>query len=144
MYGLKITNGDLAVMGDGNCVLVTGRERLVQEISHWLLEPLGTDSLYNRFGSTLDQIIGSPMLPEYMAEVRSEVGRVLQNYMAYQTRRMNEDRLKGEDVFLRNWSDEDIVDVLDGISVKAVADTLKVTVKLTTVAGTKLTIERTL
>ena len=144
MYGLKVTNGDLAVMGDGNCVLVEGRERLAQEISHWLLEPLGTDALYNRFGSTLDQIIGSPMLAEYIAEVRTEVGRVLQNYMAYQTRQMNEDRLKGDEVFLKNWKDEDIIDAVEGLSVKAVADTLKVTIKLFTVAGTRLIIERSL
>ena len=144
MYGLKVTNGDLAVMGDGNVVQVEGQERLQQEIAHWLLEPLGTDTLYNRFGSTLDELVGSPMLPQYIAEVRAEVGRVVQNYMAYQTRQMNEDRAKGEDVFLKNWRDGDIIETLDGIAVNAVADTLTVTVKLTTVAGSKLTITQTL
>lgn len=140
MYGLKVSNGDLAVRGDGNVVKITGAERIKQELSHWLLEPLGTDTLYKRFGSTLDNLVGSPILNEYLTEVRSECSRVVQNYVEYQKRQINEDRLRGEDVFMANWKSDDIINSVNGISVKTVADTVRVTVKLTTAGGTLVTV----
>lgn len=142
MYGLKVSGGDLAVRGDGNVSEVRGADRIVQELSHWLLEPLGTDTLYERFGSTLDSMIGSPMLPEYISEVRSEVGRVVSNYVEYQKRMMREDRQRGEVTFMRNWPDDEIIDTVDGVSVTNVADRLLVTVKLTTVAGARVSVIR--
>ena len=138
MYGLKISNGDFAVRGDGHVVEITGRNRIEQELAHWLLEPIGTDTLYARFGSRLGELIGSPMLDEYIAEVRSECGRVVQNYVEYQKRQMNEDLLKGETYFLKNWADDDIIESVDGITVKTVADRVRVTVKLTTAAGNRI------
>lgn len=143
MYGLKIAGGDIAVRGDGRVSEVEGSERLRQEISHWLLEPLGTDTLYRRFGSTLGEMVGSPMLPDYIAEVRAEVSRVVGNYLEYQKRMISEDKIKGDAVFLSNWKDDDIIDTIDGIDVRSVADTLYVTVKLTTVAGTRVTVVQT-
>ena len=56
MYGLKIADGDIAVRGDGDVTQVSGAERLSQEISCWLLEPLGTDPMYPKFGSDLARI----------------------------------------------------------------------------------------
>jgi len=144
MYGLKVAEGDLAVRGDGNISEVRGAERLRQELSHWLLEPVGTDTLYPRFGSMLDGMVGSPMLPEYISEVRTEVGRVVTNYVEYQKRMMNADRERGAALFLENWPDDEIVDTVDGIAVENVADRLLVTVKLTTVAGTRVAVSRQL
>ena len=144
MYSLKLTDGDLAIRGDGNSVQLTGARRLEQEISCWLLEPVGSDTLYSKFGSTLWDKVGSPMLDEYIAEVRSEVVRVVNNYIEYQKNQVNADLLKGEAVFLSNWGDDDIIKRFDGVSVNVVADTLEVTVQLTTVAGSKVTVERTI
>ena len=136
MYGLKIMNGDISVRGDGNTVEVSGVERITQEISHWLIEPLGTDKLYARFGSSLWDKVGDPMIEKYVSDVRSEVYRVVSNYVAYQKRQMQEDLALSPDLFLRKWGDNDIIDNFRGVDVNAVADTLYVTVKLTTASGT--------
>ena len=53
MYTLKIVNGDFAVKGDGNIVQLTGAQRIRQELACWLLEPLGTDKYYSKFGSAI-------------------------------------------------------------------------------------------
>ena len=140
MYGIKVVNGDLNIMGDGNAQEITGVERIEQELSHWLLEPLGTDTIYTRFGSELWDSVGDPQIQEYVDDVRIEVQRVVENYMAYQTRQAKEDLAVSTERFMKNWGDNDIIERLDGIDVKAVADSLYVTVKLTTVGGEQVTV----
>ena len=142
MYGLKVVNGDIAVMGDGNVKQVVGRERLIQELSHWLIEPMGTDSIYEKFGSKLWDSVGDPMIDESIDDVRMEVSRVVTNYMAYQSRKMKEDLAISSDRFLKNWADDEIIDSIDAIDVSAVADTLYVTVKLTTADGSQVVIQQ--
>lgn len=144
MYCLKLTDGDIAVRGDGNSIKLTGAKRLEQEIACWLMEPVGSDMLYSKFGSTLWDKVGSPMLDEYIADVRSEVVRVVNNYIEYQKGQINADLLKGESVFLSNWGDDDIISRFDGVSVNVVADTLEVTVQLTTAGGNSIVVERTI
>ena len=122
MYGIKVVNGDFSVKGDGNVTEITGAERIMQELSHWLIEPLGTDTIYKRFGSTLWDSVGNPMLDEYINEVKSEVARVVSNYVAYQKRQINEDMVKGTDRFMRNWDYDDIIDRVVSIDVKALPD----------------------
>ena len=142
MYGIKVVNGDLNIMGDGNAQEITGVERIEQELSHWLLEPLGTDTIYKRFGSELWDSVGDPQIREYIDDVRMEVQRVVENYMAYQSRQAKEDLSISSERFMRNWKDDDLIERLDGIDVKAVADYLYVTVKLTTVGGEQIVIEQ--
>ena len=143
MYCLELADGDLAIRGDGNSVQLTGARRIEQELSCWLVEPIGSDSMYGRFGSRLWDFVGSPMIDSYIADVRAEVVRVVNNYIEYQKRQINEDILKGEGVFLSNWGDDDIIQRFDGVAINVVADTLEVTVQLTTVAGSSVIVERT-
>lgn len=140
VYGIKVVNGDLAIMGDGNAKEITGVERIRQELSHWLLEPLGADTIYERFGSSLWDSVGNPMTSEYIEEVRREVSRVVSNYVAYQARQVKEDLARSTERFLKDWGDDDIIDSVNEISVRAVADTLYVTVKLTTAGGRQIVI----
>jgi len=144
MYGLKMADGDIAVRGDGNVTEISGRERIEQELSHWLLEPVGTDTIYGGFGSTLQDCVGNPMLDEYISDVRSEVLRVLGNYIEYQNRMIKRDRERDVSTYLRNWPDEDIVVSVSRIDVTAVADTLKVRIELTTAAGTTIYVNKNL
>ena len=142
MYGLKIVDGDFAMTGDGNIVQITGADRIRQELSHWLLEPLGTDTIYSKFGSSLWDSVGEPMIAEAISDVKSEVSRVVRNYVAYQKRQINEDMLASTDRFMKNWGYDDIIDTVNSIEVNAVADTLYVTVELTTASGETITVEQ--
>ena len=88
LHGLKISNGDLAVRGDGQIELVSGPKRIEQDLTCWSLEPLRTDRMYPRFGSTLSTYIGAISSKENHGEIRSEVTRIVNNYMAYQQKRI--------------------------------------------------------
>lgn len=139
---MKMVNGDISVRGDGNSVEVTGVERLVQEISHWLIEPLGTDQLYAKFGSSLWDQVGDPLIDKCVVDVKAEVYRVVSNYVAYQKRQMQEDLNASPDLFMRKWGNDDIVDEFKGVDVNVVADTLYVTVKLKTASGAEFTVNQ--
>ncbi len=142
MYGIKIAGGDIVVRGDGDVVEISGAERVQQELSHWLMEPLGTDPIYVNFGSTLWDSVGNVASEEHINEVRDEVSRVVSNYVAYQKRQISEDMAKGQGRFMRNWGYGDIIKSVDGIDVSAVADTVYVQVKLTLADGTSVTVNQ--
>ena len=140
MYGIKVVAGDIALNGDGNVKKVSGAERVKQELSHWLMEPLGTDPIYVNFGSTLWDSVGGIASSEHISNVREEVSRVVSNYVAYQRRQIKEDMAMGQERFMRNWDVGDIVESVNEIDVKAVADTVYITVKLTLANGTGVTV----
>lgn len=141
MYDLKIVDGDLAMRGDGDLVQISGPERIAQDLSCWVLEPLGTDFIYPRFGSDLSDHIGSVMSADELLEVRSEVTRLVRNYMAYQQRQVSNADIAG---LVNVWKDDDIVQRLDSIDVSAVADTIEVSVSLTTVGGNRVSVRQSL
>ena len=142
MYGLKLVNGDFDMKGDGNITEVNGRSRIAQELACWLLEPIGTDAMYSNFGSTLDSSIGSPIINESLMDIRAEVTRVVNNYVSYQRQQIQEARNSTTEDFINAWKPEDIVSTVDDIGIESMADTVKVVVKLTTMAGNEITVEQ--
>ena len=144
MYSLKIVDGDLAMWGDGTIAQISGAERIRQELSCWLLEPLGTDVMYSNFGSTLNDSIGSPITSDNLLEVKTEVTRVVNNYIEYQKKQYEAARNRSTDAVLNAWSEDDMIARVDYIRVDAVADTVAVVVKLTTAAGLGISVEQVL
>ena len=144
MYSLKIVDGDLAMLGDGTIAQISGAERIRQELSCWLLEPLGTDVMYSNFGSTLNDSIGSPITSDNLLEVKTEVTRVVNNYIEYQKKQYEAARNRSTDAVLNAWSEDDMIARVDYIRVDAVADTVAVVVKLTTAAGLGISVEQVL
>lgn len=144
MYTFKIANGDLAMRGDGNITQLSGPQRIEQELACWILEPLGTDKLYPGFGSKLGDYVGSPALNDYLIEIRAEVVRVVNNYIEYQKKQIERYRSGTIGDFVNAWNDDDIIRTVNSIDVKTVADTVSVTVTLTTVAGQGVNIAQVL
>jgi phage baseplate assembly protein W len=142
MYGLKLTDGDIAVRGDGDVTRVTGEERLTQELSCWLLEPLGFDQLYPGFGSTLGQHIGQPLTSDQMNAVSAETARVVGNYVAYQQVLMENSPLTASQ-FLDVWTDSDVIQSVRSIGVSSVTDTCSVKITLRTGNDQLVTVTQT-
>ena len=142
MYTLKIVNGDFAVKGDGNIAQLTGAQRIRQELACWLLEPLGTDKYYSKFGSAIGDMIGSPILGEYLNELQVEVERVVNNYVSYQRNQIQSLRSGNVEDAVNSWNDDDVIAAVNSIEVEAIADTVKVTVTLTTAAGQGITVSQ--
>lgn len=101
-YSLHVRNGDLNPAGPGGLAVVTGSQKLVQDLRHHLLEPRGHDPMHPSYGSTLDggvtpdgrapdEFIGSLMGRERLMMIEAEIRRIL---IAHQTAQM--DRIRAD------------------------------------------------
>lgn len=145
MKCIKVVDGDIAIGGDGKPVMVEGAERIRQELALWLLEPLGTDSVYPKFGSDLWSYVGTPAFDDNLTAVRSEVNRVVTNYIAAQNEQIAKDRQRlSENEFLQVWTDDDIVSTLNSITVSATGTDVNVLIILSTAAATQVSVEQAL
>lgn len=80
-----IQNGDLAVLGN-ECQIVSGNDKLVQDLTLWLTIRVGSSRFHPTFGAALQSYIGDAISAATQANVYNEVLRVLTNYqeMVYQ------------------------------------------------------------
>lgn len=83
MKTLALVNGDLVVTGSGHAT-VSGAGKTVQDIGVALREEFGIDRFHPMWGSLLPDMVGRPLTDEVQQDVRSEVVRIINNYMAVQ------------------------------------------------------------
>lgn len=142
MYSLKIADGDLVTEPNG-VRTVTGVERIKQELTAWLLEPLGTDPMYPQFGSRLKSMIGVGLTADIREEVANEVRRVVSNYIEYQMRVMrNAQHNRGGQFVYKVYDPQDIVLDVQDVVVQQNMDVLKVIVKVRLASGMTFTISQ--
>lgn len=139
MKTLALVNGDLA-LGDGGYQTLTGTARIRQDLALALAEPYGHDSYHPEWGSVLGSYVGEPLTGELELLVRSEVVRVLQQYVAAQAADIAADSLSGS---RSRYSYGDVVDQVTSISTTVSFDTCQVKVVLQTRSGSSVTILRT-
>lgn len=139
MKTLALVNGDLAV-GQGGYQTLTGTARIRQDLALALAEPYGHDSYHPEWGSVLSSYIGEPLTGELELLVRSEVVRVLQQYVAAQAADIAADALSGS---RSRYSFGDVVDQITSITTAVTYDTCQVSVVLKTRSGSSVTILRT-
>jgi hypothetical protein len=143
-WSLQITNGDFAVRGSQLSV-VTGAQKLVQDLRVTLLEKMGTDDLHLGFGSLIDggtlpsgtvipSIIGTSDPNLAAAAIRSDVKRICEDYQKRQVARVKDEKLKYNKSTLT--PDEILVGV-SNIAITQTTDSLFVTISLKTGAGTQ-------
>lgn len=88
-YSLKLVDGDLVQKGS-QLEIVSGLDKLLQDLDCWLRERYGGDRFHQRYGSTLQEYIGGVVDDSSRREVQSEVLRVLNNYMKVQYKLLRE------------------------------------------------------
>lgn len=148
MKNFRITDGDLDIQTSKRVDLVTGRDKLAQDLTLWLLEPIGTGFSTPGFGSTLNSVvtrdtrgrregryIGQPYTEDALVEVEAEVDRVLNLYQQDQVQKVRQARSEGR---LYLYSKREILDSVDEISSQRDNDIAHVTVKITTGANQDL------
>ena len=81
MKTLGLLNGDLRIV-QGGYQLLTGTDRIRQDLTLALLEEYNTDRFHPNWGSIIMRYIGNVITPELEMLVRAEVNRVVQNYIA--------------------------------------------------------------
>jgi hypothetical protein len=139
-WSLAITNGDL-VLSNSDYATVTGEQKLIQDLTCFLLETMGTDPNHPDYGSLLDggidgggtvyqSMLGLPngnALSE--ALIQSELQRVLLAYQNMQIQRAKSDRVQyGKTTF----SLGEVLLSVDSITMTTIADMLIANIGITT------------
>ncbi|THA72426.1 hypothetical protein E6R60_26185 [Streptomyces sp. A0642] len=139
MKTLALVGGDLA-LAEGGYRLLTGAPRIRQDLALALAEPYGHDSYHPEYGSVLSSYIGEPLTAELELLVRSEVVRVMQQYVGAQQASIAADALSGS---RSRYSHQDVVKQIQSITTDIAYDVLKVTVAVRTESGATIKILRT-
>lgn len=139
MKSLALVNGDLA-LGNGGYKMLTGTARIRQDLALALAEDYGHDQYHSEWGSVLNSYIGQPLTGELELLVRSEVVRVLQQYVASQAADIAADSLSGS---RSRYTYGDVVSEITSVSTQITLDTVKVLVALKTRSGGTVQIIRT-
>ncbi|WP_145911441.1 hypothetical protein [Kitasatospora viridis] len=127
-------------MGEGGYGMLTGASRIRQDLALALAEPYGNDQYHPTWGSVLSSYIGQPLDAELELLVRSEVVRVLQQYVDGQAADLATDALSGA---RSRYDYGDVVSQIVSITTIPSFDTVVVAVELKTRAGAMVKIART-
>lgn len=136
MKQLAIQNGDL-VLGAGGYAMVQGASKLRQDLSQALREPYGVDRFHPRWGSSLPSFVGITLREGTPTLVRSEVFRVVKNYINSRISQLQQDQVAG--VKPRYVSNE-LVKNVDDVTVRQSQDRLNVRVTLTTLSADRVSL----
>ena len=119
-FSLKLGDGDLSLRGS-TFDIVSGREKLVQDIDLWLKERYGADRFHVRMGSILQEFIGGIISDSSKVAVQKEILRILQNYKAVQDKAIKENPQK--------FSASEMLVSIEDVQVTVLFDTIYATVK---------------
>lgn len=139
MKGLALSGGDL-VVSQGDFGTISGPARIRQDLALAMIEPYGNDSYHPTWGSVLSSYVGTPLDAEMELLVRSEVVRILQQYVDSQAAEIARDSLSGS---RSRFDYSDVVGQVVSIATVPGFDTVKVLVELRTQAGSSVKISRT-
>lgn len=145
-WSLALQDGDLALNNNGLSI-VTGESKLLQDLTTYLLTPLGSNDAHPDFGSLLNggqdngtiyqAIYNEISDPTVQDQVISEIQRVITAYQAMQLARAKADQAAYGKTTLSKGEVLLSVDSIDG-SVQDV--TVNVSIGLTTADGTDPTL----
>jgi hypothetical protein len=119
---------------------VTGGARIRQDLALALGEEVGGDHFHPEWGSVVIRYLGVPINDELIFDVKTEVTRVIEQYISNQNRILREGLLsQSRPVYVT----DDIVVGVSDVDATVTFDTIKVTANLTTQSGRNLSISRT-
>lgn len=130
MYTLEIKDGDLSLDG-GLISTLSGHKMIAQELTSWLIEPIGSNPLNIPFGSELYKYIGVNISSDVVSEIESEIYRILNNYIAYYNKKYETNLYNSTSAF----KPEDIIKSVDDISIIQDGTAVIVRIILNTYAG---------
>lgn len=147
-WSLHIKEGDLSLGGPAGYSVVSGQQKLVQDVKNWMLEERGTDPLHSDYGSTLDggtlpdgstvvSNIGQNITRNRLLDVESELRRVLFAYQQQQLERLRREhiQLRGKNTFAPG----EILFAVDRVEVQQIGDTVLAQIIARTESGQAIT-----
>lgn len=128
---LKVVNGDLSIKG-GRLEIVSGLDKLKQDLTLWLVEKYGDDRFHTNWGSILDNFIGGVIQESTRVRVQTEILRVLQNYQQLQIQRFRDNPAR--------FSPQELLHSVQSVQVTITYDKVDALIRFTTVAGISSTV----
>lgn len=146
-WSFAIQNGDLA-LSSSDYAIVSGEPKLIQDLTCFILERMGTDPNHPDYGSLLNGGIdgNGTVYPSYLGmnndaiaqgRVQGELQRILLAYQNMQLARAKSDvALYGKTTFSRG----EVLLSVDSFTMQATFDTLSVIIGITTGNDTSVTL----
>lgn len=128
MKTITVSNGDIQ-LNNGKIQFSTGNSKLVQDITLWLQEPLGTGFTTPNFGSLLTQMVGGAQTGTTVSSVVNEITRVLQLYQGQQLINLQNAQTTAQ---LSYWNKSEIIQSINSVNATISNTTINATVSLTT------------
>lgn len=138
MESLALVQRDLVLTG-GQYLMVSGSDKIRQDLTLALREDYGSDPYHPYWGSVLQRFIGHPLTPEVQQLVQTEVRRVLRNYIAVQSDLIRADSASGA---RSRFDTSDVVQAVENIAVTITGDRIDIVLTLQTQSGQTVTIRR--
>lgn len=130
MKTLALTQGDLTP-APGGYRMLEGANKIQQDIGLALQEEYGTDSSHPLWGSILPTMIGAPITEDLKQQIRVEVNRVVNNYIAVQNARIVQDNVTGSQ---SSMTTDDVVNAITGLSITQLFDSVVINLGLQTIS----------
>lgn len=138
MFQFKLVDGDLSP-GPGGYAVVSGAERIQQDLGALVREALGMDRFHPGWGTIMDDFTGVIQDQESLLMIESELLRLIQNYIVMQTQQIEADDALG----LKNRFDpSEIISSVGDIQIQPQEDKIVVRVSVQTVGGGETTVLR--
>ena len=106
MKTLTVQSGDLQLDNSGRLTFQTGSNKLIQDLTLWLEEPIGTGYTTPNFGSILPSLIGQSFTPYLSARIQAETLRI---FSLYQKNQIAALKNAGNLSQLGNWNKSEII-----------------------------------
>jgi len=141
-----LVNGDLQLGTSRGYDIVSGKQKLLQDLRLWFTEQIGTDSILSTYGSGLDggvingevqdSYIGRVVTQSVLGEIRIKTLELIQSYQQMQFTKMQDEALLYDG---KNTLDADeVLDGIESIQLVNVGTTILIQVILTTLGGSSL------
>ncbi len=138
MKSMQLRDGDVVLSANRRANFVYGKDKLLQDLQLWLLEPVGTGYVTKRFGSLLDSLIGSNSPQQQVAQIVTEVQRVLALYQRWQIERMRQSKEMVGD--MRYWHSTEVLNLVEDIETDVFGNRVQLRVKIRTFSNDSLTL----
>jgi hypothetical protein len=136
MKTITVSNGDIQ-LNNGKIQFSTGSQKLVEDLTRWLEEPLGTGYTTPGFGSLLWNSIGQGQTIASTSIVQSEISRVLQLYQSQQIYSLQQSQNSSQ---LSNWNKSEIIQNITSINTVVNQTSIVATVTIQTLQDSSITL----
>lgn len=138
MKQLRLRDGDL-VLDAAGLGMVEGSAKVRQDLGIAVREALGSDRFHPRWGTILADYVGQPHDSETYMLIRSEISRVISNYIVMQADQMTQDADAGR---RSRYAPGEVITSVASIDIQQRLDKVNVRVTVNTSDGRSVSVIR--